>query len=77
MADKVAKDATIIVHDERIKVPYTDWKATYKEEITARTRNRNEAEEKFKGKKFFKEIYRKDKKNPWFKEIMAEVYYDP
>lgn len=72
MADKLAKEATENNHDARIKVPHMDWKAHYKEEVSGRTRSRNESEGKYKGVQFFEKIYDRKSKGPWFKKIDAE-----
>lgn len=72
IADQMAKEATKSQHDDRIKVPYSDWKAFYKEEMMSRTRSRNEKEGTVKGINYFREIHNKKKKKPWFAGLDVE-----
>ncbi|RLU27170.1 hypothetical protein DMN91_000969 [Ooceraea biroi] len=72
LADKLAKEATNLETDERVKVPYKDWTALYKEEMYTRTADRVEIEGKYKGKNYFSRFYSRERKKPWFQAIKQE-----
>lgn len=55
--------------DERIKVPFNDWRSIQKEEIRESTKRRIEAEGKFKGTKNFNQFYVEERRKPWFNKI--------
>lgn len=44
MVDELAKEATEEKQDSRIKIPKTDWKLVYKEDMRVRTENKLELE---------------------------------
>lgn len=67
--DLLAKEATGEDRDNRIKVPKSDWKAVFKEDIRLRTRDKLEAEGKYKGRKYFNQYYDRNKRQPWFKKV--------
>lgn len=69
LVDGLAKEATNETPDERIKVPINDWKRIYKEEMGARTRNRNETEANYKGKYYFDNHYKAESAKPWFNKL--------
>lgn len=58
--------------EKDIRVPYSDWKAVFKEEMMQRSKERNEREGRYKGVKYFQECYKKSDKKPWFRKITAE-----
>lgn len=68
LADSLAKEATEEIKDDRINVPYGDWKKYFKKEMLIVTKNRVELEAEFKGKVYFDNYYKRDKNNPWFKK---------
>lgn len=53
VTDQLAKMATQTLHDDKIKVPYSGWKAIHKKEMMNQTRNRNEKEGMAKGIRYF------------------------
>lgn len=48
-------------------MPKNDWKAVFKENMRIRTRVKLEG--KYKGRKYFKQYYDRNKRHPWFKRI--------
>lgn len=62
----LAKEATTEEPDRRILVPAKDWRNLKKEEMKERTRERIEAEGRWKGVKYFNTFYETNKKKPWF-----------
>jgi len=72
IADSLAKEATEGTKDDRIHVPYGDWKKYFKKEMFNVTKYRVELEAKHKGKVYFDKYYKKESNNPWFKKWNVE-----
>lgn len=68
LADSLAKEATEEIKDDRINVPYGDWKKYFKKEMLNLTKNRIELEAEYKGKVYFDNYYKRDSNSPWFKK---------
>lgn len=64
--DEIAKEATTKKMDSRIKVPLGDWKSVNKEREWLRTVGAVEKIGALKGRKYFQEMFEKEKKKPWF-----------
>ncbi|RLU15164.1 hypothetical protein DMN91_012158 [Ooceraea biroi] len=64
MADRLAKSVTEEDLDNRIKVPYYDWIALYKEEVYKKSVDKFEMEGRYKGRMVFTQYYTKEKKKP-------------
>lgn len=63
-ADGIAKEATEEEKDERIKVPYADWKVQQKEKMWLKSKQKLEIEGRVKGVRYFNLYYEADKRKP-------------
>lgn len=64
IADSLAKEVTEGMIDERIHVPYGDWKNYFKKKMFNLTKNRVELEAEYKGKLYFDKYYRRENNSP-------------
>lgn len=57
IVDKIAKEVTKDIQDNRIKVSIRDWNIRHKEDMRNRTKNRMEVEGKIKVENIFHQYY--------------------
>lgn len=57
IVDKIAKEVTKDIQDNRIKVSIRDWNIRHKEDMRNRTKNRMEVEGKIKVGNIFNQYY--------------------
>lgn len=62
IVDKIAKEVTKDIQDNRIKVSIRDWNIRHKEDMRNRTKNRMEVEGKIKVGNIFNQYYIKKHK---------------
>lgn len=69
LADSLAKEAIENKRDDRICVPYGDWKSFFKKDMFETTKRRIEREGIYKGKVYFDNYYNRDNNRPWFRKF--------
>lgn len=75
LADIMTKEATEQEYDTTFKVPGSDLKVCFKDEILTSTQERNKREGNQKGRKYFTDFFKNNMKTPWFKKINAPRYF--
>lgn len=73
-ADDIAKEATLDeeLMDIRVKVPLGDWKCIIEEREWDRTTEQVERTGRVKGRTYFQNMFRKEKRKPWFHGLEEE-----